>query len=150
MVALTLADPPVETTDLIADLMARASGISASAVRRIWKAHGLQLHRDRQFKLSNDSNFVDKLRDVVGLYVDPPAHAIALSLDEKSQPEALDRTEPGLPLEEGPVWHHERTTTSAMAPRPCSLRSTSSTGPSSASERGVRTARGGAWIYRRL
>ena len=64
VVALTLADPPVETTHWTADLMARASGISASAVRRIWKAHGLQPHR----------NFVDKLRDVVGLYVDPPAH----------------------------------------------------------------------------
>ena len=83
VVALTLADPPVETTHWTADLMARASGISASAVRRIWKAHGLQPHRYRQFKLSNDPNFVDKLRDVVGLYVDPPAHAIVLSLDEK-------------------------------------------------------------------
>src|SRR3954462_8318598 len=69
VVALTLADPPVETTHWTADLMARASGISASAVRRIWKAHGLQPHRYRQFKLSNDPNFVDKLRDVVGLYV---------------------------------------------------------------------------------
>ena len=84
VVALTLADPPVETTHWTADLMARASGISASAVRRIWKAHGLQPHRYRQFKLSNDPNFVDKLRDVVGLYVDPPAHAIG-SPDEKSQ-----------------------------------------------------------------
>ena len=101
VVALTLADPPVETTHWTADLMARASGISASAVRRIWKAHGLQPHRYRQFKLSNDPNFVDKLRDVVGLYVDPPAHAIVLSLDEKSQIQALDRTQPGLPLKKG-------------------------------------------------
>src|SRR3954454_4618949 len=75
VVALTLADPPTETTHWTADLMAQASGISASAVRRIWKAHGLQPHRCRQFKLSNDPNFVAKLRDVVGLYVDPPAHA---------------------------------------------------------------------------
>ena len=90
-----------ETTHWTADLMARASGISASAVRRIWKAHGLQPHRYRQFKLSNDPNFVDKLRDVVGLYVDPPAHAIVLSLDEKSQIQALDRTQPGLPLKKG-------------------------------------------------
>src|SRR5258707_13881268 len=88
VVALTLADPPTETTHWTADLMARASGISASAVRRIWKAHGLQPHRCRQFKLSNDPNFVDKLRDVVGLYVDPPAHAIVLSLAEKSQIQA--------------------------------------------------------------
>jgi hypothetical protein len=69
-------DPPTETTHWTADLMARASGISACPVRRIWKAHGLQPHRCRQFKLSNDPNFVAKLRVVVGLYVDPPAHAI--------------------------------------------------------------------------
>ena len=70
-----------------------ASGISASAVRRIWKeAHGLQPHRYRQFKLSNDPNFVDKLRDVVRLYVDPPAHAIVLSLDEKSHPGSRSTT----------------------------------------------------------
>ena len=101
VVALTLTDPPVETTHWTADLMARASGISASAVRRIWKAHGLQPHRYRQFKLSNDPKFVAKLRDVVGLYVDPPAHAIVLSVDEKSQIQALDRTQPGLPLKKG-------------------------------------------------
>jgi transposase len=101
VVALTLTDPPAETTHWTADLMARASGISASAVRRIWKAHGLQPHRYRQFKLSNDPDFVAKLRDVVGLYVDPPAHAIVLSLDEKSQIQAIDRTQPGLPLKKG-------------------------------------------------
>jgi hypothetical protein len=70
-------------------------------VQRIWRAHGLQPHRVRQFKLSNDPDFVDKLRDVVGLYVDPPAHAIVLSVDEKSQIQALDRTQPGLPLTKG-------------------------------------------------
>ena len=64
-----------------ADMMAAASGISASAVRRIWKAHGLQPHRYRQFKLSNDPKFAEKLHDVVGLYVSPPAHAIVLSFD---------------------------------------------------------------------
>ena len=62
---------------------------------------GLQPHRVRQFKLSNDPRFVDKLRDVVGLYVDPPARAIVLSVDEKSQIQALDRTQPGLPLKKG-------------------------------------------------
>ncbi len=72
-----------------------------SSVQRIWRAHGLQPHRMRQFKLSNDPRFVDKLRDVVGLYVDPPAHAIVLSVDEKSQIQALDRTQPGLPLKKG-------------------------------------------------
>ena len=81
--------------------MARATGISASSVQRIWRAHGLQPHRVRQFKLSNDPHFADKLRDVVGLYVEPPAHAIVLSVDEKSQIQALDRTQPGLPLKKG-------------------------------------------------
>jgi hypothetical protein len=81
--------------------MAKAAGLSVSSVQRIWRAHGLQPHRMRQFKLSNDPRFVDKLRDVVGLYVDPPAHAIVLSVDEKSQIQALDRTQPGLPLKKG-------------------------------------------------
>src|SRR3546814_708647 len=82
-------------------MMAKEIGISVSSVQRIWRAHGLQPHRVRQFKLSNDPQFVGKLRDVVGLYVDPPAHAIVLSLDEKSQIQALDRTQPGLPLKKG-------------------------------------------------
>jgi hypothetical protein len=81
--------------------MARDAGISASSVHRIWRAHGLQPHRVRQFKLSNDPEFIDKLRDVVGLYVAPPAHAIVLSFDEKSQIQALDRSQPGLPLKKG-------------------------------------------------
>ena len=101
VVTLTLADPPGEATHWTADMMTKAVGISASAVRRIWRAHGLQPHRCRQFKLSNDPDFVDKLRDVVGLYVDPPAHAIVLSVDEKSQIQALDRTQPGLPIKPG-------------------------------------------------
>ena len=74
-VALTLADPPGETTHWTAALMAKASGIPVSSVRRIWRTHGLQPHRMRQFKLSNDPNFVAKRRDAAGLYVDPPAHA---------------------------------------------------------------------------
>ena len=101
VVALTLGDPPGETTHWTGALMAKASGLSVSSVQRIWRAHGLQPHRVRQFKLSNDPRFVDKLRDVVGLYVDPPAHAIVLSVDEKSQIQALDRTQPGLPLKKG-------------------------------------------------
>jgi hypothetical protein len=75
--------------------MAKATRLSISSIQRIWRTHGLQPHRMRQFKLSNDPRFVDKLRDVVGLYVDPPAHAIVLSVDEKSQIQALDRTQPG-------------------------------------------------------
>ena len=101
MITLTLADPPVEATHWTAAMMAQQAGISASAVRRIWRVHGLQPHRYRQFKLSNDSRFAEKLRDVVGLYVDLPAHAIVLSVDEKSQIQALDRTQPGLPLKKG-------------------------------------------------
>ena len=101
IVTLTLADPPGETTHWTADMMAKQAGISASAVRRIWRAHGLAPHRWRQFKLSNDPRFVEKLRDVVGLYVDPPAHAVILSVDEKSQIQALDRTQPGLPMKKG-------------------------------------------------
>src|ERR1700738_1724968 len=101
VVALTQSDPPAETTHWTAPMMAKEIGISASSVQRIWHAHGLQPHRFRRFKLSNDPNFVEKLRDVVGLYVDPPAHAIVLSFDEKSQIQALDRTQPGLPMKKG-------------------------------------------------
>ena len=101
IVALTLDPPPGETTHWTAALMAKAAGVSVSSVQRIWRAHGLQPHRVRQFKLSNDPQFTAKLRDVVGLYVDPPARAIVLSIDEKSQIQALDRTRPGLPLKKG-------------------------------------------------
>jgi transposase len=81
--------------------MAERVGVSVSSVQRIWRAHGLAPHRVRQFKLSNDPAFAAKLRDVVGLYVDPPAHAVVLSVDEKSQIQALDRTQPGLPMKKG-------------------------------------------------
>jgi len=101
VVALTLTNPPGETTHWTGAMMAKASGISVSAVQRIWRAHGLRPHKVQQFKLSSDPKFVDKLRDVVGLYVDPPAHAIVLSVDEKSQIQALDRTQPGLPMKKG-------------------------------------------------
>jgi len=70
-------------------------------VRRIWAGQGLQPHRVRAFKLSNDPKFADKLKEVVGLYIDPPAHAVVLSIDEKSQIQALDRTQPGLPMKKG-------------------------------------------------
>ncbi|EJU09579.1 insertion sequence IS630 uncharacterized 39 kDa protein ISO-IS200 39 kDa protein, partial [Sphingomonas sp. LH128] len=101
VVARTLEDPPGETTHWTALMMASEVGISVSSVQRIWRSHGLQPHRVRQFKLSNDPKFVEKLRDVVGLYVSPPAHAIVLSFDEKSQIQALDRSQPGLPLKKG-------------------------------------------------
>jgi transposase len=101
VVALTLGTPPGETTHWTAPALARQVGISVSSVQRIWRAHGLQPHRLRQFKLSNDPQFAAKLRDIVGLYIDPPAHAVVLSVDEKSQIQALDRTQPGLPLKRG-------------------------------------------------
>jgi transposase len=101
VVALTAQDPPGETTHWTAGMMAKAAGISVSSVQRIWQAHGLQPHRVRRFKLSKDPEFVPKLRAIVGLYVNPPAHAIVLSVDEKSQIQALDRTQPGLPIKKG-------------------------------------------------
>jgi transposase len=101
VVALTLAEPPGETTHWTAAAMARTVGISVSSVQRIWRSHGLQPHRMRQFKLSTDPKFAEKMRDIVGLYVDPPAHAVVLSVDEKSQIQALDRSQPGLPLKRG-------------------------------------------------
>jgi hypothetical protein len=85
VVALTLTDLPIETAHWTGAMMVEATGISVSSVQRIWRAHGLQPRRVRQSKLSDDPKCVDKLRDVVGLYVDPPAHAIVLSVDEKSR-----------------------------------------------------------------
>jgi hypothetical protein len=81
--------------------MAKASGLSVSTVQRIWRAFGLQPHRLETFKLSTDPNFVAKVRDVVGLYVSPPEHAIVLCVDEKSQIQALDRSQPMLPMRPG-------------------------------------------------
>jgi transposase len=101
VVMLTQTDPPTEASHWTSAMMAKVVDISASSVQRIWRAHGLQPHRVKQFKLSTDPQFVDKLRDIVGLYVDPPAHAVVLSVDEKSQIQALDRTQPGLPMKKG-------------------------------------------------
>src|SRR5712672_1483617 len=101
VVTLTHTAPPTEATHWTSARMAKIVDISASSVQRIWRAHGLQPHRVKQFKLSTDPRFVDKLRDIVGLYVDPPAHAVVLSVDEKSQIQALDRTQPGLPMKKG-------------------------------------------------
>jgi len=103
IVALTLAEPPGETTQWTGRAMAKAAGVSLSYVQRVWHSHGLQPHRIQTFKLSNDPAFAAKVRDIVGLYVDPPAHAVVLSIDEKSQIQALDRTQPGLPLKKGRV-----------------------------------------------
>ena len=101
IVDLTLAEPPGETTHWTGRAMAEAAGVSLRSVQRVWTAHGLAPHRVRTFKLSKDKRFVEKFADVVGLYIDPPAHAIVLSVDEKSQIQALDRTQPGLPMKKG-------------------------------------------------
>src|SRR5229473_2251313 len=101
VVAMTLAEPPGERTHWTGRAMAKAAGVSHRSVQRIWAAHGLKPHRVRTFKLSNDPKFAAKVQDVVGLYVDPPEHALVLSVDEKSQIQALDRTQPGLPMKKG-------------------------------------------------
>ena len=101
VVALTQTEPSHEATHWTAAAMAERVGTSVSSVQRIWRSHGLQPHRVRYFKLSNDPQFAAKVRDIVGLYVDPPAHAVVLSVDEKSQIQALDRTQPGLPIKQG-------------------------------------------------
>ena len=101
VVARTREPAPGETTHWTGAAMAREIGISVSAVQRIWRAHGLQPHRVRVFKLSKDPEFTEKLKDIVGLYMAPPANAVVLSIDEKSQIQALDRTQPGLPLKKG-------------------------------------------------
>src|SRR3712207_2097269 len=98
---LTLGEPPGEATHWTGRMMAKAAGISLRSVQRIWAAHRLAPHRVRTFKLSQHPAFIPKLHDVVGLYMHPPAHAIVLSVDEKSQIQALERTQPGLPVKEG-------------------------------------------------
>jgi len=101
VVALTCTEPPGEVTHWPGRAMARAVGLSLRTVQRIWEAHRLQPHRIRTFKRSNDPAFAEKVEDIVGLYMHPPAHSIVLSIDEKSQIQALDRTQPGLPLKPG-------------------------------------------------
>jgi hypothetical protein len=81
--------------------MVKAVGLAVSTVQSIWKAHGLAPNSWRCFNLSNDPAFAEKIHDIVGLYVALPAHAVVLSIDEKSQLQALDRTQPGLPMKQG-------------------------------------------------
>ena len=97
----TLHETPEAATHWSIRKMARAVGLSYTSVQRIWKAHGLKPHLVKTFKLSNDEHFVEKVRDIVGLYLDPPDKALVLSVDEKSQIQALDRTQPGLPIKKG-------------------------------------------------
>jgi hypothetical protein len=91
VVELTATEPPQQATHWTGAAVAKAARISTSSVQRIWRAHGLARHRVRHFKLSNDPDFAPKLREIAGLYVNPPAHAIVLSVDEQSQIRALGR-----------------------------------------------------------
>jgi transposase len=101
VVEMTTRQKPANATHWSTRTMAKAAGISEASVRRIWRAHGLKPHLIKTFKISNDPEFAQKLQDIVGLYLNPPEHAIVLCLDEKSQIQALDRTQPGLPLKPG-------------------------------------------------
>jgi transposase len=101
LVELTTQHTPDNATHWSTRTMAEAMNVSAASVSRHWRAHGLKPHLMRTFKVSRDPNFVEKLEDIVGLYVSPPEHALVLCCDEKSQVQALDRTQPGLPLKKG-------------------------------------------------
>jgi transposase len=103
IVVRTLEAKPADATHWSTRGMARASGVSASSVHRIWRAFSLQPHRSETFKLSTDPQFVEKVRDIVGLYLDPPDKALVICIDEKSQIQALDRTQPLLPMRPGQV-----------------------------------------------
>ena len=132
VITRTLHEKPRAATHWSSRTMAKASGLSQSAVVRIWRAFGLQPHRAETFKLSTDPLFIEKVRDIVGLYLNPPDRALVLCVDEKSQIQALDRTQPILPMM--PVCRNGvRMTTAGMAPRRCLRRSTSPPAKSSGS-----------------
>jgi transposase len=101
VIVRTLETTPRGATHWSTRSMAKATGLSQSSISRVWRAFGLQPHRSETFKLSPDPLLVEKIRDIVGLYIDPPEHAVVLCVDEKSQIQALDRTQPLLPLRPG-------------------------------------------------
>ena len=101
IVDATLQTKPAGATHWSCRTMAKAQGVSKATVNRIWQSHQIKPHRTKGFKLSRDPNFLQKLTDVVGLYLNPPQKALVLCVDEKSQIQALDRTQPGLPLKKG-------------------------------------------------
>jgi transposase len=101
LIRKTTLEKPPNATHWSTRTMAKAAGLSEKSVRRIWHKHGLKPHLSRSFKVSNDPEFAEKLEAIVGLYLNPPEHAIVLCADEKSQIQALDRTQPGLPIKKG-------------------------------------------------
>ena len=101
VLVMTLESLPADATHWSTRAMAKASGLSQSTVSRIWRAFSLQPHRAESFKLSTDPFFIEKVRDIVGLYLNPPDRALVLCVDEKSQIQALDRTQPLLPMRPG-------------------------------------------------
>ena len=123
IIEATLHSKPAGQTHWSTRKMAKVQGVHPSTVARIWQEHELKPHRQKTFKLSRDAKFVEKLLDVVGIYLNPPQHAIVLCVDEKTQIQALDRTQPCLPLKKGRSGTPGRTTTSDTEQRPCLLRS---------------------------
>jgi len=101
VVRRTTRQKPDAATHWSRRVMARATALSPSTIGRIWRQHGLKPHLSRTFKVSNDPHFAEKLEDIVGLYLDAPEHALVFCCDEKSQVQALDRTQPGLPMKKG-------------------------------------------------
>ena len=101
IVRLTTQEKPAAATHWSTRVLAQVAGVSAATVGRIWRAHGWKPHRVKSFKLSNDARFAEKLEDVVNLYLHPPQGALVISVDEKSQIQALERTQPGLPWKKG-------------------------------------------------
>jgi hypothetical protein len=121
VIARTTQSKPAGATHWSRSRMARETGISDSSVGRIWRAHGLKPHRIESFKVSNDSHFAEKLDAIVGLYLNQPEHTLVLSVDEKSQIQALDRTQPGLPMKKGRganlTHDYKRTARPSCSPR---------------------------------
>ena len=101
IVRLTTQTKPEGATQWSTRTLAAVAGVSDTTIQRIWKARGLKPHRVKRFKVSRDPKFIEKLEDIVGLYLSPPEHALVLGCDEKSQVQALDRTQPGLPMKPG-------------------------------------------------